>query len=97
MYEFECNIEKLDTDVKFFDEWGAAYVWLNEDVGVEYNLCIDNGENFSAIYKMETHNGLLETDGSSFIHYEIDFSDEAWEEKLKIAMCDALKELHNVN
>lgn len=94
MYEFECNIEKTDGDI---DEWGAAFVWLGEDIGVEYNLCIDGNYNCSAIYKMQMNNdGCMATDYSSFIHYEIDFDDVDWEDKLKDAMCDALEELHNI-
>ena len=96
MYEFECNIDKSYKDMKT-DEWGAAFVWLSENIGVEYNFCIDESNNCSAIYKTEMNDeGYMETDYSSFIHYEIDFDDTDWQEKLKNAMCNALEELHNV-
>ena len=104
-YKFRCNItekeiaEILDTD--YFDEWDYAYVSLGEngeEAEVEYNLCIDNttGENVnsSAIYpayynEMED---CLETDYSTFIHYEIDFNNPEWKAELENAMCKALIE-----
>lgn len=97
MYEFECNIDESYKDMET-DEWGAAYVWLG-DIGVEYNFCIDSGENCCAIYKAEidTETDYLETDTSSFIHYEIDFDKNDWQDKLKSAMCEALEELHNLD
>lgn len=95
MYEFECNIERPDTDC--VDEWGAAFVWLGEDIGVEYNLYIDGDNNCSAIYKTQMNDdGYMATDYSSFIHYEIDFDTDDWQEKLKTAMCNALEELHKI-
>lgn len=96
-YEFECNIEKPIGDINGFDEWGAAFVWL-DDIGVEYNLCIDdNGENCSAIYKIQMNNDVMSTDYSSFVHYEVDFDKKDWQDKLKATMCDALEELHNLD
>ena len=96
MYEFECNIDASYKDMKT-DEWGAAYVWL-DDIGVEYNFCIDSyGVNCCAIYKMEMKDELMETDYDTFVHYEIDFDKADWQNKLKGAMCDALEELHNMD
>ena len=96
MYKFECNIDEWYKYIET-DEWGCAYVWIGKDAGVEYNFCIDSGNNCSAIYKMEMNGEYMETDSNSFIHYEIDFDDADWQEKLKDAMCRALEELHNLN
>jgi len=97
MYEFECNIDESYKDIET-DEWGAAFVWLN-DIGVEYNFCIDSGENCCAIYKTEINpeTDHMETDYNSFVHYEIDFDKADWQDKLKAAMCDTLEELHNLD
>lgn len=93
-YQFELNMsdEYKDADDCSTDEWGCATVWLGEDQGAEYNFCLDCGENFSAIYKMEPDeaSGDIGTDHDTFIHYEVDFSHENWREKLENAMCDAL-------
>lgn len=102
-YYFECDITKkrmlkeiADTDC--FDEWGCAYVSLGDAFSVEYNLCIDNttGEsiNESAIYKVDydEESGYIETDGTTFIHYEIDFNNPKWKKELEDAMCRALIE-----
>lgn len=91
-YSFECNIsESLRNEISW-DEWGAYYVWLGENIGAEYNFCIDNGNNCSAIYKMEFNHktGYMETDYDAFMHYEIDFNSRNWKEKLENAMCKAL-------
>ena len=47
------------------------------DFGVEYNFCIDNGENCSAIYKLKFNDktGHMETVTDKFEHYEINFDD----------------------
>ncbi len=74
-YDFECNMDKrrmlkeiANTD--YVDEWGSAFVWLGNDLVVEYNFCIDD-ENCSAIYKSTINNdGYLETDYSTSIHYD---------------------------
>ena len=103
-YEFECNMSKeeftnLDNDVDMYDEWGCAFAWLGDN-GVEYNFCIDNSTNESvnccAIYKtvVDTDSGYFHTDSSTFVHYEIDFNNEHWEEELENAMCKALIEFH---
>lgn len=91
-YEFECNIGESYKD-KETDEWGCASVWIG-DMGVEYNFCIDGGENYCAIYKMEFDHktGYAETDYDVYEHYEIDFDDEHWMENLENAMCKALIE-----
>lgn len=91
-YEFECNMSEEYKDNEM-DEWGCAFVWLN-DIGVEYNFCIDSGENCCAIYKMEFNNktDYMETDYDTFIHYEIDFDNPKWKTELENAMCKALIE-----
>lgn len=65
--EFECNFEKPSV-LKGIDIWGAAFLWVREKEGAEYNFCIDeNGENCSAIYKMiEDENGIMYTDHDTF-------------------------------
>ena len=102
-YYFDCRINKekalkeiADTD--YFDEWGCVYVSLGDDIGAEYNLCIDNTTNeninCSAIYKTDYNDkaDCIETDYSTFIHYEIDFDNPEWKEELENAMCKALIE-----
>ena len=95
-YEFECNMSEEYKD-KETDEWGCAFVWLN-DIGVEYNFCIDSGNNCCAIYKMEINKetDYMETDYDKYIHYEIDFDNENWKEELENAMCEALIKFHNL-
>ena len=96
-YCFYCDITKrrvlkeiADTDC--FDEWGCAYVSVGDELGVEYNLCVDDGENCSAIYKIDydEESGYIETDTSTFIHYEIDFNNPKWKRELEDVMCEAL-------
>ena len=94
-YEFECNVspemEKED------DFWGAEYIFFG-NIGVEYNYCIEDGENYCAIYKMELdeEKGVWNTDGSTFVHYEIDFAHKNWVEEFEIAMCNALIRFFNL-
>lgn len=56
-YEFECNIseEMLSGEVTLP---GAAYIRFN-DIGVEFEFCIENGENYSAIYRMDMNKTSL--------------------------------------
>ena len=104
-YSFYCNITKesilkeiADTDC--FDEWGCAYLSIGneaDEIGVEYNLCVDGNENCSAIYKSTINNdGYLETDYSTSIHYEIDFDNRNWKKELENTMCKALIEFFNL-
>lgn len=111
-YEFECNIDKEtkkevksvlnnpdDEYEEVFDEWGAALVWYGENIGAEYNLCVqNNGENSSAIYRMEFNKeeDSMETDYDDYVHYEIDFSDRNWKRKLENAMCEALLKFYGL-
>ena len=90
-YDLTENIEKEYAQCNCYDEWGCATLWLNDIQGVEYNLCIDNGNNCSAIYKME-HNvetGYVETDYNTFEHHEINFKDGNWKQELEVAMLNA--------
>ena len=89
--EFECNIETMNN--KEVDEWGAAFIWIDNRKGAEYNFCVqDNGENCSAIYKMEADdNGVMRVDHDTCVHYEIDFCKNNWEEELKLAMENAVR------
>lgn len=100
-YCFYCDITKrrilkeiADTD--YFDEWGCAFVSVGDELGVEYNLCVDNTTNehinCSAIYKVDYNeeDDCIETDVSTFIHYEIDFDNPKWKKELENAMCEAL-------
>ena len=95
-YEFECNISDEYKD-KETDEWGCAFVWL-DNIGVEYNFCIDGGINSCAIYKMKLNEetDYMEIDYDTFIHYEINFSNKNWIEELKNAMCKALIEFYKL-
>ena len=94
-YEYEVNIDSSNVDKNCMDDWGAAFLWLDDKRGVEYNLCYDNGICESAIYKTECGE-YLETDYSIFKHYEIDFSDGLWEEKLVTEMERIAKEFWEV-
>ena len=97
LYCFECDIKKKNVlkeiaDTNCFDEWGCAFISVGDELGVEYNLCVDDGENCSAIYKVnyDEENGYIETDASTFIYYEIDFNNQKWKKELEDAMCEAL-------
>ena len=90
-HTFECNMDKSYKDLET-DEWGAAYLWDQTGLsGVEYNFCVDSGINESAIYKMEMNpeTNEMETDSNTFEHYEVDFNNQHWEDKLRAAMTTA--------
>lgn len=96
-YYFQCDIKKKTVlkeiaDTNCFDEWGCAFISITDDIGVEYNLCVDEGENCSAIYKVDYNKetDFIETDYNTFIHYEIDFDNPKWKKELENAMCEAL-------
>lgn len=97
-YEFECNMSKEYKAYENHDEWGCAFVWLGENIGVEYNFSIDECESFCAIYKIEFNNDTdyMETDYNTYIHYNIDFDNDNWKEELENAMCKALIKFHNL-
>lgn len=92
-YDFECLLSKEYKNYTNCDEWGSATLWLNDKQGVEYNYCIDNGQNSCAIYKMY-HDDETDTEGtdySTFEHYEIDFDNAKWKEELEKAMYEVAK------
>lgn len=96
-YCFQCDMTKKKilkeiADTNCFDEWGCAYISVGDEIGVEYNLSIDSGKNYSAIYKTDydKENDYIETDTSTFIHYEVDFDNSKWKQELENAMCEAL-------
>lgn len=90
-------IRKLRNTTESFDEWGIAELWRGNK-GVEYNYCIDDGENCSAIYKTEINEktGYRETDYNSFIHYEVNFNDMNWKADLLNELHIAFEELHKI-
>lgn len=87
-YEFDCFLEKGYGDKECWDEWGVATVILNKDFGAEYNLCFDEGVNQSAIYPWFWDGEFYSTDTCYFQHYEVDFTQPDWEQKLYEAMVD---------
>lgn len=100
-YTFYCDIKKRKVlkdiaDTNCYDEWGCAFISVGENVGVEYNLCVDYTTNehinSSAIYKLDydEENDYIETDVSTFAHYEINFDNPKWKKELENAMCEAL-------
>lgn len=95
--KYEINIDETYGDGESRDEWGAAFCWLDENRGVEYNFCIDGENNCSAIYKMEIDEktGYMETDCSIFSHYEIDFEDRDWAFKLNKEMEKVARIFHH--
>lgn len=93
-YNYECYIFNEYKNYNNNDEWGCAFVWL-DNIGVEYNYCIDektNKTNYCAIYKMELNPDTekFDTDHCTFIYYEIDFNNLNWKNELENAMCEAL-------
>lgn len=95
-YEFECNISKEMTE-EWCDVWGGAFVRFgkNQSRGAEYNLCFDleEGSDDSAIYKMsKDFLDDVSADYDTFNHYEINFNDSEWKNKLEEAMCKSVIE-----
>lgn len=91
-YSFECCMSNEYKGYNDYDEFGCATMWL-ADKGVEYNFCIQSdGTNSSAIYKLNADEDMsyVETDYDTFVHYEVDFNDMDWIEKLEDEMCKTL-------
>lgn len=86
--EFECNFNKeYYEETESVDLPIAACLWLeNGTHAAEYNLCFDKQarSNSSAIYKMNAD--TQDTFHLVYEHYEVDFSDDKWEKKLRDAM-----------
>ena len=99
-YDFRCifddEIIKEYNDKKDIDEWGCALVTINDKYGAEYNLCIEDGKNYSAIYFQECdENGIWQTDFTYSKHYEVDFSNPNWKQELQREMKQyVIKELN---
>lgn len=101
LYECHVNKEEILDAIKnhdCYDTWGDAE-YGNDKRAVEYNICIDNSteetEYLSAFYRLyKNKDGYWQHDScQEWYLYEIDFSDENWEEKLKEAAVKAYKEL----
>ena len=80
-YEYEINIKPEDMNTENKDIWGAAMLWLDDERGVDFNLSYDDGRNQSAIYKAKSA-GFMEDLVEHSSHYEIDFTDIFWKQKL---------------
>lgn len=88
-YEFGLNIDDSYKKYNDIDEWGMAIMWVwDERYGAEYNLCLENGDNYSAIYYMKYNpdTNYWDTDCNCFEHYEINFNDSNWKKDLEKAM-----------
>ena len=86
-YEFGLNIDDSYKQYTDIDEWGMAVIDFGT-YGAEYNFCIEEGDNYSAIYYMEYNEktGYWDTDYNYFEHYEINFNDFNWKKDLEKAM-----------
>ena len=93
---FELNMNDSYKDCKSIDEWEMAVVWAGY-YGAEYNLCLQDGDNYSAIYFMEYNEetGYWDTDYSCFKHHEVDFNNPNWKLDLKEAMYDFVIDMIN--
>ena len=90
MFQIEINIDPTQIDKNCMDEWGVAVAWINNECGIEYNLCYDNEICESAFYPF--YKGE-EMDTSNPFHYEIDFDDPEWRNKLVWKMIEIIAEL----
>ena len=86
-FYYEINIDERYGE-GIVDAWGAAYVWNKDGNGAEYNIYYDGKNEYSAIYKMCEDS----TDSTTYQHYEIDFSDADWKERLIKQMIACAKE-----
>ena len=100
-YECYVNKEKISDAIKNredYDTWGDVE-YGNDERAVDYNICIDNltkeTEYCCAFYRLSKNkDGYWQHDGcQEWYSYEIDFSDDNWEEKLKEAAMKAYKTL----
>lgn len=92
-FDVEINIDNT-VDRNNADIWGSAYAWSADGTyGAEYNYCIENGVNMSAIYFMALNEqgDDYQTDPCLFIHYEVDFSSDLWHQDLEAKMISALE------
>lgn len=86
-YKFELNMDNSYKKYIDIDEWGTAVIDFGT-YGAEYNFCIEEGDNYSAIYYMEYNDetDYWGTDYDCFEHYEINFNNPNWKLELKEAM-----------
>lgn len=102
-FTYECQVNKDEIleaikNREDYDIWGDVE-YGNDERAVDYNICIDNStektEYCSAFYRLSKNKeGYWQHDGcQEWYSYEIDFSDDNWEEKLKEAAMKAYKAL----
>lgn len=102
-FTYECHVNKDEiikaiTNHSDYDSWGEVEYGNNKQA-VDYNICIDNStketEYLSAFYRLvKNKDGYWQHDGcQEWYSYEIDFSDDKWEEKLKEAAIKAYEML----
>ena len=94
-YNYECNISDIFRDFKCCDVWGCASLTLGS-IGVEYNLCVEDGDDYSGIYKMvrDEDADIFETDPTVFVPYTIDLNNPEWKADLEDSLCVALIDFH---
>ena len=87
--DYKINMDESYKNYSDIDEWEMAVVWVGR-YGAEYNFCLENGDNYSAIYFMKYNDetDYWDTDHDCFKHYEIDFNNPNWEKDLEKAMYD---------
>lgn len=84
---FDNEIIEKYNNKENIDEWGYALITINGKYGAEYNLCIEDGKNYSGIYFQECdEKGIWETDFCNSKHYEVDFNTPTWELDLQKEM-----------
>lgn len=110
-YKFKCVLTK-DTLPKLSDDaplCEAAYIHF-ENIGVEFEFCIKNGENHGFIYKTDKkteddlvfsfENGFERDSDKYYEKYyypEIDFENPNWKSDLEMVMCRSLIKMHHLN
>lgn len=93
-YEFDLNIDETYKDETDCDEWGCAYLWPTDDesIGCEYNFAVEDGESYCTIYLL-SYDGehICTTNTSDYEHYDIEWGEEDWKERLKNKMIEFLE------
>ena len=99
LIQISIHIDPTQIDKNCMDEWGVVTAYAGDDSwGVEYNLCYDHGTCCSAFYPFyKTEDDEYETDTSWDFHYEIDFDDPIWEEKLTMKAASVICEVFIMN
>lgn len=90
--DYEINIE-TNYPRYIVNMRGAAFATIDDKYGVEYNFRIDDGEDYSAIYKKELDKkgNCYKLDENKFVPYKIDFGTPYWRDALEDAMTEALQ------